>query len=200
LVTSSNSSEGKSTVSLNLATVLAQQGARVLLVDADLRRPVLHERMGLDTQEGLSTALSSDHINPEPQLVESIPNLYVLCGGPIPPFPAELLGSHRMRTLMAQWRREYDFIVLDGPPALPVTDAIVLEQLCEAVLLVARHGVTEKKVVQRSYRALTRQLPQHVVLGTVLNAVPGRSPDFYEYYGYRSRISAAEGRGNEARS
>lgn len=199
LVTSSNSSEGKSTVSLNLATVLAQQGVRVLLVDADLRRPVLHERMGVDAQEGLSAALSSDHIDAQPQSVESIPNLYVVCGGPIPPFPAELLGSHRMRTLLTQWRREYDFIVMDGPPALPVTDAIVLEQLCDAVLLVARHGVTEKKVVQRSYRALTRQLPQHVVLGTVLNAVPGRSSDFYEYYGYRSRISAAEGRGNEAR-
>ena len=105
-----------------------------------------------------------------------------------------------MRTFVGEWRSQYDFIVIDGPPALPVTDAIVLEQLCDAVLLVARHGVTEKKVVHRSYRALTRQLPQHVVLGTVLNAVPGRSSDFYEYYGYRSRTYAAEGRGNEARA
>jgi capsular exopolysaccharide synthesis family protein len=200
LVTSSNAGEGKSTVSLNLATVLAQQGVRVLLVDADLRRPVLHERMGIDVQEGLSAALSNDAIDPQPLSVEYIPNLYVLCGGPVPPFPAELLGSHRMRTLLMRWRSEYDFIVMDGPPALPVTDAIVLEQLCDAVLLVARHGVTEKKVIYRSYRALIRQLPKHVVLGTVLNAVPGRSSDFYEYYGYRSRMAAAEGRGNEART
>ena len=87
LVTSSNAGEGKSTVSLNLATVLAQQGVRVLLVDADLRRPVLHERMGVQAQVGLSEALSSDHVDPKPLPVESIPNLYVLCGGPVPPSP-----------------------------------------------------------------------------------------------------------------
>jgi capsular exopolysaccharide synthesis family protein len=199
LVTSSNAGEGKSTVSLNLATVLAQQGLLVLLVDADLRRPVLHERMGVSGQIGLSEALSSDAVDPRPLAIENIPNLFVLCGGPVPPFPAELLGSHRMRTLLTQWRSEFDFIVMDGPPTLPVTDAIVLEQLCDAVLLVARHGVTEKKVIHRSYQSLTRQLPPHVVLGTVLNAVPGRSSDFYEYYGYRSRTYSAQGNGYEAK-
>ncbi|HYK35334.1 GumC family protein [Alloacidobacterium sp.] len=200
LVTSSNAGEGKSTISLNLATVLAQQGVRVLLVDADLRRPVLHERIGVHAPVGLSIALSSDQTDPQALPVESIPNLFALCGGPTPPFPAELLGSKRMQALLAQWRSEYDFIVMDGPPALPVTDAIVLEQLCDAVLLVARHGVTEKKVVNRSYRALIRQLPQHVVLGIVLNAVPGRSSDFYEYYGYRSHTYSAEGTVNEAKA
>src|SRR5215475_11032674 len=98
-----------------------------------------------------------------------------------------------MQTLLAQWRNDYGFIVIDGPPALPVTDAIVLEQLSDAVLLVARHGVTEKKVIHRSYNLLSRQLPQHVVLGTVLNGVPGRSSDFYEYYGYRRRTRTSEG-------
>ncbi len=200
LVTSSNAGEGKSTVSLNLAVVLAQQGARVLLVDVDLRRPVLHQRMGLDASDGLSAALSNDQIAPRPQQIEQMPNLYVVCGGPAPPFPAELLGSGRMHALFTQWRREYDFIVLDGPPVLPVTDAIVLEQQCDAVLLVARHGVTEKKAIHRSYRTVARQLPPHVALGMVLNAVPGRSSDFYEYYGYRSRIYAAEGLNHEARA
>lgn len=200
LVTSSNAGEGKSTISLNLATVLAQQEIRVLLVDADLRRPVLHERIGIHAPVGLSVALASDQIDPQPLPVQDIPNLYALCGGPVPPFPAELLGSQRMRALLTQWRREYDFIVMDGPPVLPVTDAVVLEQLCDAVLLVARHGVTEKKVVRRSYRALARQLPQHVVLGTVLNSVPGRSSDFYEYYGYRSRVYGAERMANEGKA
>jgi capsular exopolysaccharide synthesis family protein len=193
LLTSSSASEGKSTVSLNLATVLAQQGARVLLVDADLRRPVLHKRIGLREENGLSTALSSDLVNPELQQVEDMPNLFVLCGGPVPPFPAELLGSRRMQALLVQWRCEYDFIVLDGPPVLPVTDAVVLAQQCDAVLMVARHGYTEKKAIHRGYQAISRQLPRHVVLGTVLNAVPGRSSDFYEYYGYRSRVYSAEG-------
>lgn len=200
LVTSSNAGEGKSTVSLNLAVVLAQQGARVLLVDADLRRPVLHQRMGLDVSDGLSAALSNDQVDPRPRQIEQMPNLHVLCGGPAPPFPAELLGSDRMQALFAQWRSEYDFIVLDGPPVLPVTDAIVLEQQCDAVLLVARHGLTEKKAMHRSCRTIARQLPTHVAFGIVLNAVPGRSSDFYEYYGYRGRIYAAEGQNHEARA
>jgi succinoglycan biosynthesis transport protein ExoP len=91
-----------------------------------------------------------------------------------------------MQVLLSQWRQQYDFIVLDGPPVLPVTDAIVLSQLCDAVLMVARHEYTEKKTIQRGYQAMARQLPQHVVLGTILNAVPGRSEDFYDYYGYRT--------------
>jgi polysaccharide biosynthesis transport protein len=186
LLTSSTAGEGKSTVSLNLATVLSQQGARVLLVDADLRRPVLHQRIGLSIEDGLSALLSSEREKLPPQQVEGVPNLLVMCGGPPPPFPAELLGSRRMQMLLSQWRQEYDFIVLDGPPVLPVTDAVVLSQQCDAVLMVARHEYTEKKAIQRGYQAITRQLPQHVTLGTILNAVPGRSVDFYDYYGYRT--------------
>lgn len=192
LITSSQAGEGKSTVSLSLATVLAQQGARVLLVDADLRRPILHERIGLHTSAGLSAALVDGHA--APKIVESIPNLHAICGGIVPDYPSELLGSKRMRTLVDEWRREYDFILLDGPPVLPVTDAIVLEQISDAVLLVARHGVTEKKAVQRSYRAITRQMPQKTALGTVLNVVPEHSSAFYDYYGYRSRSSGGRWR------
>jgi capsular exopolysaccharide synthesis family protein len=197
LITSSHSGEGKSTVSLNLATVLAQQGSRVLLVDADLRRPILHERIGLREQIGLSAALTSKDSYP-PHPVEGVPNLYVVCGGDVPEFPTDLLGSHRMRALLAQWRAEYAFIVMDGPPVLPVADAVVLEQLCDAVLLVARHGVTEKKAAHRSYQSITKQLPQGVAIGAVLNAVPERSSAFYEYYGYRNRKPSGERRRNEA--
>src|SRR5579884_185993 len=192
LVTSPGAGEGKSTISLELATVLAQQGAHVLLAEADLRRPVLSERTGVYHETALSAALSNEAYCPVPQKMEALPNLYVLCSGDTPPFPAELLGSRRMQNLMAQWRCEYDFIVLDGPPVLPVTDAIVLAQQCDAALLVSRHGHTERKALKRSYDVLLRHTPGGVVVGAVLNAVPDGSSDFYDYYGYRSNSYGAK--------
>ena len=191
LLTSSVSGEGKSTVCLNLAMVLARQGARVLLVEADLRCPVLHNYVAGREDSGLSTALSSDAVAAMPVAVEGMPNLSVLLSGPIPPFPAELLGSQRMSELLVQWRSEYDFVLMDSPPVLPVIDAILLSQMSDAVVLVARHEFTAKQALQRSFRALSRQLPANVVLGTVLNAVSGDSREFYEYYGYSSEAYGA---------
>ncbi|HVW77088.1 MAG TPA: polysaccharide biosynthesis tyrosine autokinase [Alloacidobacterium sp.] len=182
LFTSAHTGEGKSTVSCEFATVLARQGSRVLLVDADLRRPILHQRLKLSSQDGLSEALRNGHA-PSPQHIKSVPGLHIVCGGTVPPFPADLLGSHKMRSLISEWRNEYEFVVLDGPPILPVTDSVVLSRLCDAVLLVARHSATEKKAVQRSYQTLLRQLPEGVSLGTVLNAVPPTSSAFLDYYG-----------------
>lgn len=182
LFTSAHTGEGKSTVSFEFATVLARQGSRVLLVDADLRRPILHQRLKLPPQDGLSEALRNGHA-PSPQHIKAVPGLHIICGGAVPPFPADLLGSHKMRSLLTQWRNEYEFVVLDGPPILPVTDSVVLSRLCDAVLLVARHRVTDKKAVQRSYQSLLRQLPEGIALGTVLNAVPATSSAFTDYYG-----------------
>jgi capsular exopolysaccharide synthesis family protein len=198
LITSPGAGEGKSTISLELATVLAQQGARVLLIEADLRRPVLSQRMGIQNEISLSSALSNQACFPTPEKIQNVPALSVLCSGDTPPFPAELLGSPRMQNLLSQWKRQYDFIVLDGPPVLPVTDAIVLSQRCDAVLLVSRYGQTERKALKRSYEALLRQAPCGVIVGAVLNAVPERSSDFYDYYGYRGYSYGAEKKHNEA--
>lgn len=197
LITSPGAGEGKSTISLELATVLAQQGARVLLVEADLRRPVLSQRMGIRNDVSLSSALSNQACFPTPEKLHHMPALSVLCSGDIPPFPSELLGSQRMHDLLSHWKYQYDFIVLDGPPVLPVTDAIVLLQQCDAVLLVSRHGRTERKAFKRSYEAVLRQAPCGVVVGAVLNAVPDRSSDFYDYYGYRGYSYGAEEKDNE---
>lgn len=186
LVTSSLPGEGKSTLSLNLAGVFAQQGGRVLLVDADLRTSTLQKRLGVNEKQGLSAALSSESVPATPRNLEQIPNLSVLFGGSLPPFPSELLGSKRMRDLISKWRNEYDFIFIDSPPVLPVTDAVVLSQIADATLLVVRHAVTEKQAVQRSFRSLSRQMPSDAILGVVLNAVSKDSAEDYGYYGYQS--------------
>jgi polysaccharide biosynthesis transport protein len=195
LITSSLPGEGKSTLSLNLAGVFAQQGGRVLLVDADLRTSTLQRRLGFNEKQGLSSALSSESVTPTPRKLEQIPNLSVLFGGSIPPFPSELLGSKRMHELLAKWRNEYDFIFIDSPPVLPVTDAIILSQIADATLLVVRHAVTEKQPTQRSFRALSRQMPSDAILGVVLNAVSRDSAEDYGYYGYHSYEYSSKGTG-----
>jgi Mrp family chromosome partitioning ATPase len=98
-----------------------------------------------------------------------------------------------MRDLVAKWRTEYDFIFIDSPPLLPVTDAIVLSQIADATLLVVRHGVTEKQAVQRSFRALSRQMPSEAILGVVLNAVSKDSAESYGYYGYQGLGNSKKG-------
>jgi len=185
LVTSSVAGEGKSRLTANLAGVLAQSGARVLLVDADLRCPVLHSQLGLRDAAGLGAVLA-DGASPVVYKHPRLAALSILCGGATPALPSELLGSKRMVDLLAGWRAQYDFILLDSPPVLPVTDARVLSRMCDATLLVARHGFTSRQAIQRSHQLIQQQLPGRSVLAAVLNGVSSESADYYEYYGYKS--------------
>ena len=185
LVTSSIAGEGKSKLAANLAVVLAQLNARVLLVDADLRCPSLHSELGLAAATGLGAALTGD-VAPEIHAHPQLPSLSILCGSATPPLPSELLGSKPMADLLTRWRTEYDFILLDSPPVLPVTDARILSRMCDATLLIARYGFTSRQAVQRSHQLIQQHLPSTAVFGAVLNGVSGRSADYYEYYGYRS--------------
>jgi len=183
LVTSSVAGEGKSILSANLAAVLAQGGKRVLLVDADLRKPSLGARLGLRSTTGLSEFLT-DESRPEHIVqVARLARLHVLTSGPIPPFPADLLASLRMEEGIERWRQAYDFIVLDSPPVLLVTDAVILSNLADATLLVARHGMTNRLSLARSHRIIKDQSIQDRV-GVVLNGVSCGSAFHYEYYGY----------------
>jgi capsular exopolysaccharide synthesis family protein len=186
LVSSASPGEGKSTLALNLAASLSQFDKKVLLVEADMRRPVLRRRLGLEGSDGLSTLLSDREAASGMVAVPNSPNLQIIPGGPVPPYPAELLGSHRMQTLMEEWRAEFDFIVVDSPPVLPVVDSQLLEELADATVLLARVGFTTRAALQRAYKLLLmhRKDPARPAIGVLLNFVPRRSSAHYGYYGY----------------
>lgn len=184
LVTSAVPQEGKTTISANSALVLAQRGGRVLLVDADLRRPGIDRLFGFRSRAGLSTLISGTNSFEEVAMpFADCPNLTILPAGPIPPQPAELLGSAVMKEYMARWRGEFDHVVIDSPPCLSVTDAVVLSPEADRVILVARSGRTTKIVLRRACDLLMQVNAR--VMGIVLNALNTRSTEGYYYYGGR---------------
>ena len=186
LMTSALPQEGKTTTSINTAVVLAQKGARVLLIDADLRRPSIHKAFGLKPQVGLSNLLTgSSNLEHTITCVPQLPNLFLIPAGPPPPHPAELLGSNLMKQYIEQWRGEYDHIIFDTPPALSVTDSILLSVDMDCVVLVVRSGHTTKAALRRAHELLEQVNAR--VLGTVVNAVDVNSPDYYHYYYYGSK-------------
>jgi polysaccharide biosynthesis transport protein len=204
LITSSVEGEGKSTLSANLAVVLAQQGKRVLLVDSDLRRPNLHVLFDSATEVGLSSVLAGqvapDAIDPALVRLDQAPGLDILMAGPIPAFSAELLGSSKMKRALDLWRRSYDFVILDGAPVLPVTDAVVLSAFADTTLLVARHQSTQQQSLDLSIRTLRAQLGSSHQIGVVLNGVELKADSYYKYYGYTNSAQSGKrlGGGSEA--
>ncbi len=183
LLTSATPSEGKTTASLNLAAVLAQRGVRVLLIDADLRRPTVHHRFGLNGKLGLTSVLTGSlSLREAVQNIPDLPALDVLASGPIPPFPTEMLSSDAMRRLLEECRGIYTHVVLDSPPLLSVTDSVVLAREADAVVLIVRHGKSTKHAVRRARDLLVRSGAK--LSGIALNAVDLSSPEYYSYYGY----------------
>jgi capsular exopolysaccharide synthesis family protein len=184
LVTSALPGEGKTTTALNCAAALAQQDQRVLLVEADMRRPVLERKLNFNGQGGLSSLIPAGPSSTVPVKFPSLPTLSVLAAGPRPSNPAELLGSPRMGELVQEWRSNYDFIILDTPPVLSVTDAVVVSAHCDGVILVVRSGVTTKQSLIRVRDLFLRSRKR--IAGVVMNAFDLKSVDHYLYLGYKS--------------
>lgn len=183
VVTSAMPGEGKTSIAVNLSIALAQKGVQVLLIDADLRRPRAHSVLGLENASGLSTLLTAAG-EPEPLRVAALPNLAVLPAGPSVANPAELLSSPKLKALLEQYRSSYTHVVIDSPPLFHFTDAVVLSNFADGVLLVAEAGTTTRETLKRARRVLSDARVN--VLGVVLNKVDFRSePYYYSSYSYR---------------
>ena len=186
LVSSPLPGEGKTMTAANAAVVISQQGKHVLLVDADLRKPGLHQEFAISNSSGLAELLS-DSLDEERviQHPKRLPNLSIISAGSSQAMTAEMLGSKKMRELMESWRTRYDYVILDTPPILAVTDAVRLASQADSVLLVIRSGQTSRDALARSCDVLNQaSVP---VLGIVVNGVSSRSAGSY-YYGYHPQL------------
>lgn len=185
VITSANPGEGKSTVASNLATVLAESGEQVVLVDADLRRSAVARAFDLDGSVGLSEVLAGTIPLADALQTTEVPGLQILAGGATPPNPSELLGSHRMEMLIAELAVK-NFVVLDAPPLLPVTDAALLTRSSDGAVLVVASGSTHKEALERA--ALSLRTVDGKVLGAILNRASTSRVDRIRYgdvqYGY----------------
>ena len=192
LVTSPQPTEGKSTTAANLAVVMAQAGRRVVIVDSDLRRPILHRLFDLPNDWGLTGMLFGEgNRGGDGILSTSVDNLRFIPCGPLPPNPSEIIGSQRMEALVERLQEVADLVIFDSPPLLTVADATILAARVDGVLLVADCGVTRRDALRKATESL-RQVGAHL-LGTVLNRVNVRSDGYYYYYYYyRSHYDSSE--------
>ena len=180
MVASAQAGEGKSTTISNLAVTYAQEGKKVLLIDADLRNPSLHQVFSVPNHIGLSSVLSNQYDVDEVLRESYIENLQLCTSGPIPPNPSEMIGSNRMKNLMNDLQEKYDVIMFDTPPVLAVTDALIVSSFCDGVLLVVNSGKVKKELVKKTKAHL-----EHVnarILGAILNNIKTTS-NSVTYYG-----------------
>lgn len=178
LVTSSTPGEGKSTNAANLGVVFAQEDKRVLIIDADMRKPTLHHTFKTFNKVGLSNILARRSALHEAVQETFIVGLDVITSGPIPPNPAELLSSQGLDALLQHVKNDYDIIIIDSPPLLSVTDAQILANKCDGTILILNTGVVDKRAVKKAKALLAASHTR--ILGVVLNNY--KTPSHFNYY------------------
>ncbi|MGX9134402.1 CpsD/CapB family tyrosine-protein kinase [Rummeliibacillus sp. JY-2-4R] len=179
LVTSSSMSEGKSTISANLACLFAEEGNSVLLIDADLRKPTMQYTFKINNAVGLSNILTFQAILEEAIKPSEIPNLDLLPSGPIPVNPADLLGSKAMDDTIERLRQIYDYIIFDAPPVLAVTDAQLIANQCDGTILALNSGLTKKEAARKTLELLKGSNTK--IIGAVLNNHRLERNHYYAY-------------------
>lgn len=197
LVTSSQPSEGKTTTAVNTAVMLAQTGAEVLIIDCDLRRPRVHTHFNIPNGKGLTNCLSGDiDTDTLVQPYEKLPNLKIMTSGPVPPNPAELIGSDEMRKLLNSLSERFTHIIIDSPPSISFTDASILSTMVDGVMLVVHGGKSSRAVVRRAKQQLL-DVGAHLY-GIVLNNVKLEGSNSYYYYGYYASYYDSDEEGKPA--
>ncbi len=183
LISSTNPMDGKSTVVANLGVVLAQNGKKTIIVDCDLRKPVQHKIFKTENNHGVTNCLLNTMTVEEAACPTPVDHLTILPSGPIPPNPAEVLSSHRTQELFDQLKTDYDYVLIDAPPVLAVSDATILSTQLDGVILVVRQGVTRNNLIRDAKEQFTKASAR--MLGVVINYV--KIDRFgYQYYYYYS--------------
>ena len=181
VVTSATPGEGKTTTVANYSVVAAQAGARVCVIDSDLRRPALHKLFDLTNTSGLTNMLLQGGTLSSVSQATRIPNLSIVSSGPVPPNPAELVASHRMHECLESGVKEFDIVLLDSPPVSSVSDALALSAQCDGVILVVRSGRVAHSLVRRTAEQI--EAVKGRILGVVLNSADlKRDGYYYDYY------------------
>jgi len=180
--TSSSPAEGKSTTCSNLAVTFAGTEKKILLVDADLRKPTVHQQFRIENMKGLTNVVTKNATLTETVVTTDIPNLSILTSGPIPPNPAELLNSKSMEAFIEEAKTNYDMVIFDMPPVLAVTDAQILGHVCDGVLLIVKSNQTKKEELIKAKDLLEKANAK--IIGSVLHGVdPKEMTGQYYYYG-----------------
>jgi polysaccharide biosynthesis transport protein len=195
LMTSTTSGEGKTATSTNTAVLFAHTGAKVLLIDADLRRPRCHRVFGMDKEPGLTEVLTGGRAVFEMIRPTQVEGLSILTSGSLPPNPTELLGSDKMKKILAELAASFDFVVLDSPPVLPVSDSVILSTIVDGVVVVVNSASTAKQQIRVACARL--KYARSKIFGVVLNKVNLQSPEYKYYKNYYFHYSNDVLEGNE---